>query len=142
MSNENTKAKTICEALRRELQGMRALPSERALMRRFDAARETVRRAETGLFALGSLSTMLDALHAFRRYVRARGWLGVLKFAQFLVGAALSAFLLIRYPNTTIPVWVSSLYGLVLILLSIRLSAVSGKKISTGMRNARKQERK
>lgn len=121
------------------------LPDDAVKIKRMtvaDVSRETVRRAETGLFALGSLSTMLDALHAFRRYVRARGWLGVLKFAQFLVGAALSAFLLIRYPNTTIPVWVSSLYGLVLILLSIRQSAVSGKKISTGMRNARKQERK
>ena len=53
MSNENTKAKTICEALRRELQGMRALPSERALMRRFDAARETVRRALAELQAEG-----------------------------------------------------------------------------------------
>ena len=45
MSKENTKAKKICAALRRELQGAHALPSERALMRRFDAARETVRRA-------------------------------------------------------------------------------------------------
>jgi len=49
MSNETTKAKTICAALRRELLGGRAsqrsLPSERALMRRFAAARETVRRA-------------------------------------------------------------------------------------------------
>ncbi len=53
MSNETTKAKTICEALRRELQGMRALPSERALMRRFDAARETVRRALAELQAEG-----------------------------------------------------------------------------------------
>ena len=53
MSNENTKAKKICEALRRELQGMRALPSERALMRRFDAARETVRRALAELQAEG-----------------------------------------------------------------------------------------
>ena len=53
MSNENTKAKTICEALRRELQGMRALPSERALMRRFAAARETVRRALAELQAEG-----------------------------------------------------------------------------------------
>ena len=43
--NENTKAKKICDALRRELQEMRALSCERALMRRFDAARETVRRA-------------------------------------------------------------------------------------------------
>ena len=53
MSNENTKSKKICEALRRELQGMRALPSERALMRRFDAARETVRRALAELQAEG-----------------------------------------------------------------------------------------
>lgn len=53
MSTETTKAKTICEALRRELQGMRALPSERALMRRFDAARETVRRALAELQAEG-----------------------------------------------------------------------------------------
>ena len=45
MSKENTKAKKICAALRRELQGTHALPSERALMRRFAAARETVRRA-------------------------------------------------------------------------------------------------
>ena len=45
MSKENTKAKKICAALRRELQGAHALPSERALMRRFAAARETVRRA-------------------------------------------------------------------------------------------------
>lgn len=57
MSNETTKAKTICAALRRELLGgqasMRSLPSERALMRRFDAARETVRRALAELQAEG-----------------------------------------------------------------------------------------
>ncbi len=35
MSNENTKAKKICAALRRELHGMRALSCERTLMRRF-----------------------------------------------------------------------------------------------------------
>ena len=101
-----------------------------------------VRRAESGLFALGSLSTMLDALHAFRRYTFARGWLGFCKFGQFLVGAALSAFFLIRYPNTPIPVWASALYGLVLILLSVGRAAVSEKRIAEGMRNARKQERK
>ena len=53
MSNENTKAKKICAALRRELQGTHALPSERALMRRFAAARETVRRALAELQAEG-----------------------------------------------------------------------------------------
>ena len=49
MVNEHTKVKAICEALRRDLQcgrpSSRPLPSERALMRRFAAARETVRRA-------------------------------------------------------------------------------------------------
>ena len=57
MSNETTKAKTICAALRQELLGgqasMRSLPSERALMRRFAAARETVRRALDALEAEG-----------------------------------------------------------------------------------------
>ena len=57
MSNETTKAKTICAALRRELLGgqaaLRSLPSERALMRRFAAARETVRRALDALVAEG-----------------------------------------------------------------------------------------
>ena len=57
MANEHTKAKAICEALRRELQGgrssSRSLPSERALMRRFAAARETVRRALDELQAEG-----------------------------------------------------------------------------------------
>ena len=53
MSKENTKAKKICAALRRELQGTHALPSERALMRRFAAARETVRRALAELEAEG-----------------------------------------------------------------------------------------
>lgn len=121
------------------------LPDEAVRIKRLgvsDVTREAVRRAESGLFALGSLATMLDALHAFRRYVRARGWLGVFKFGQFLVGAALSAFLLIRYPSAPIPVWFSSLYGLVLILLSIRQGVASGKKVASGMKNARKQERK
>ena len=57
MSNETTKAKTICAALRQELldgrASMRSLPSERALMRRFAAARETVRRALDALEAEG-----------------------------------------------------------------------------------------
>ena len=57
MPNETTKAKKICAALRRELLGgqapLRSLPSERALMRRFAAARETVRRALDALEAEG-----------------------------------------------------------------------------------------
>ncbi len=57
MVNEHTKVKAICEALRRDLQcgrpSSRPLPSERALMRRFAAARETVRRALGELQAEG-----------------------------------------------------------------------------------------
>lgn len=107
-----------------------------------DLGQEQVRRAESGLFALGTLSTMLDALHAFRRYARARAWLGFAKFAQFLLGAGLSLFLLIRYPDTPVPAWISAFYGLLLILFSARRASVSGKRISSAMRNARKQERK
>ena len=121
------------------------LPDEAVKIRRMttsDVDRETVRRAETGMFALGSLATMLDALHAFRRYVVARGWLGFFKFAQFLIGAAISAFLLIRYPGTPIPAWASALYGLVLILLSIGHGVSAEKRIAEGMKLARKQERK
>lgn len=103
---------------------------------------EEVRRAESGLFALGSLATMLDALHAFRHYTFARGWLGFLKLVQFLVGVSFAAFFLIRYPNTPIPSWLSALYGLALILLSAWRASVSGRRISAGMRNARNQERK
>lgn len=121
------------------------LPDEAVKIRRMavaDIDRETVRRAETGMFALGSLATTLDALHAFRRYVVARGWLGFSKFAQFLIGAALSAFFLIRFPNTPIPAWASALYCLALILLSIGRGAASEKRIAESMKNARKQERK
>ena len=121
------------------------LPDEAVKIRRMtvsDVDRETVRRAETGMFALGSLATTLDALHAFRRYVVARGWLGFCKFAQFLVGAALAAFLLIRYPAAPIPAWASALYGLVLILLSIGRAVAQEKRVAEGMKNARKQERK
>ena len=121
------------------------LPDEAVKIRRMtvsDVDRETVRRAETGMFALGSLATTLDALHAFRRYVVARGWLGFFKFAQFLIGAAISAFLLIRYPGTPIPAWASALYGLVLILLSIGHGVSAEKRIAEGMKLARKQERK
>lgn len=107
-----------------------------------DVDGEAVRRAESGLFALGSLSTMLDALHAFRRYTFTRGWIGFLKPVQFLFGAGCAAFFLIRYPNTPIPAWLSALYGLVLILLSIWRATVSGRRLSADMRNARKQERK
>lgn len=121
------------------------LPDEAVKIRRMTTAdidRGTVRRTETGMFALGSLATTLDALHAFRRYVLARGWLGFFKFAQFLIGAALSAFLLIRYPGTPIPAWASALYGLVLILISIGRGAAAEKRIAEGMKLARKQERK
>ena len=107
-----------------------------------DVDGEAVRRAESGLFALGSLSTMLDALHAFRRYTFARGWIGFLKPVQFLIGAGCAAFFLIRYPNTPIPAWLSALYGLALILFSVWRASVSGRRVSAGMRNARKQERK
>ena len=121
------------------------LPDEAVKIRRMtpeDVDGEEVRRAESGLFALGSLSTMLDALHAFRRYTFARGWLGFCKLAQFIAGAALAAFLLIRYPNTPIPAWASALYGLILILLSVVRASSFGKKIAEGMQNARKQEKK
>lgn len=121
------------------------LPDEAVKIRRMtvaDVDRETVRRAETGMFALGSLATTLDALHAFRRYVVARGWLGFCKFAQFLLGAALSAFFLIRYPNTPIPAWASALYCLALIMISIGRAVSSEKRVAEGMKNARKQERK
>ncbi|MBP5610085.1 MAG: cation-translocating P-type ATPase, partial [Clostridia bacterium] len=121
------------------------LPDEAVKIKRMGVADvdvEAVRRAESGLFALGSLSMMLDALHAFRRYVHARGWLGFFKFAQFIIGAGCAAFFLIRFPNTPIPAWASAIYGLVLLLLSIRRASVSGKRISDGMRSARSRERK
>ena len=121
------------------------LPDEAVRIRRMglsDLDEEEVRRAESGLFALGSLATMLDALHAFRRYVRARAWLGFCKLGQFLLGAGLAAFFLIRYPNTPIPAWFSAIYSLVLILISVWHATSSGKKIAEGMRNARNQERK
>ena len=107
-----------------------------------DVDGEKIRRAESGLFALGSLATMLDALHAFRRYTFARGWLGFCKLVQFLLGAGCAAFFLIRFPNTPIPAWASGLYCLVLILLSVLRASKSGKRISSGMRSARNQERK
>ena len=121
------------------------LPDEAVRIKRMgvaDVDGEVVRRAESGLFALGSLSTMLDALHAFRRYVRTRGWLGFCKFAQLLLGAGCAAFFLIRFPNTPVPAWASAIWGLVLLLLSIRRASVSGKRISDGMRSARNRERK
>ena len=121
------------------------LPDESVRIKRMalsDLDEEEVRRAESGLFALGSLSTMLDALLAFRRYARARGILGFLKFTQFLVGAAASAFFLIRFPETPIPTWASAIYGLTLILISIWRGYVAGKSISSGMRNARQLEGK
>ena len=121
------------------------LPDEAVKIKRMgvaDVDGERIRRAESGLFALGSLSTMLDALHAFRRYTFARGWLGFCKFVQFLAGAGCAAFFLIRYPNTPIPAWASALYGLVLILLSVWRASVAGGRISSGMRDARNRERK
>ena len=121
------------------------LPDEAVKIKRMgvsDVDGEKIRRAESGLFALGSLATMLDALHAFRRYVFARGWLGFCKLLQFLVGAGCAAFFLIRFPNTPIPAWASGLYGLVLLLLSVWRSSVSGRRIASGMRSARSQERK
>ncbi|MBO4283969.1 MAG: hypothetical protein J5958_05015 [Clostridia bacterium] len=121
------------------------LPDEAVKIKRMgvsDVDGEKIRRAESGLFALGSLATMLDALHAFRRYTFARGWLGFCKLVQFLLGAGCAAFFLIRFPNTPIPAWASGLYCLVLILLSVLRASKSGKRISSGMRSARNQERK
>ena len=94
MSNENTKAKKICEALRRELQGMRALPSERALMRRFDAARETVRRALAELQAEGLVVRQVGkGTFPSKRARQVPGRIGliVLSYAEIFAPIALSS---------------------------------------------------